>query len=223
MNIATSDARQSPPRSFLLTGAENRFRPSLAKSTANRSSISTGRPAARCRSGWSTRSSHYLIDMNANHGGLFATSRESDAMLDEAHAAVADLLGTSHAGDHGLWREHDDADVRLQPVLARTWQPGDEVIVTRLDHDANVTPWVLAARDAGAKVRFVDIHPEDCTLDLDAAHGPLSPRTRLVAVGCASNAVGTINPMEEICRLAHAAGAQVFLDAVHYAPHGWST
>ena len=91
-------------------------------------------------------------------------------------------------------------------ALARTWQPGDEVIVTRLDHDANVTPWVLAARDAGATVHFVDIHPEDCTLDLDELRAKLSPRTRLVAVGCASNAVGTINPVAEICRWAHDAG-----------------
>jgi cysteine desulfurase family protein (TIGR01976 family) len=97
---------------------------------------------------------------------------------------------------------------------------GDEVIVTRLDHDANVTPWVLAARDVGAKVHFVGIRAADCTLDLDELRSKLSPRTRLVAVGVASNAVGTINPVADICRWVHAAGGQVFLDAVHFAPHG---
>src|SRR5262245_59472232 len=107
----------------------------------------------------------------------------------------------------------------LSRALARTWRPGDEILVTRLDHDANVTPWVLAARDAGAAVKHVEIHPEDCTLDLDDLRGKLSPRTRLVAVGCASNAVGTINPVREIAALAHEVGSLVFLDAVHYAPH----
>jgi cysteine desulfurase family protein (TIGR01976 family) len=107
----------------------------------------------------------------------------------------------------------------LSRALARTWRAGDEILVTRLDHDANVTPWVLAARDAGAKVHHLAIHPQDCTLDLDDLRRLLSPRTRLVAVGAASNAVGTINPVAEICRLAHAVGADVFVDAVHAAPH----
>jgi cysteine desulfurase family protein (TIGR01976 family) len=104
-------------------------------------------------------------------------------------------------------------------ALAQTWRPGDEVLVTRLDHDGNVTPWVLAARDAGAMVRYVELKKDDCTLDLDDLRAKLSPRTRLVAVGCASNIVGTINPVGEIARLVHAVGGQVFLDAVHYAPH----
>jgi selenocysteine lyase/cysteine desulfurase len=91
--------------------------------------------------------------------------------------------------------------------------------VTRLDHDANVTPWVRAARDAGAAVRFVGVRPEDCTLRLDELEAALSPRTRLVAVAAASNAVGTVNPVQRVTELAHAAGALVFVDAVHYAPH----
>ena len=88
-----------------------------------------------------------------------------------------------------------------------------------MDHDANVTPWVLAARDAGVTVHYVDFHNAECTLNLDQFESKLSPRTRLVAVGCASNIVGTINPVREICRQAQTVGAQVFLDAVHYAPH----
>src|SRR5262245_46494312 len=107
----------------------------------------------------------------------------------------------------------------LSRALARTWRPGDEILVTRLDHDANVTPWVLAARDAGVTVHHLAIDPQDCTLDLDDLRQKLSPRTRLVAVGAASNAVGTINPVAEICRLVHAFGAEVYVDAVHAAPH----
>jgi cysteine desulfurase family protein (TIGR01976 family) len=110
--------------------------------------------------------------------------------------------------------------LHLSRAIGRTLRPGDEVLVTRLDHDANVTPWVLAARDAGATVRTCDIHPEDCTLDLDDLRRQLTAQTRLVAVACASNAVGTLNDVATITRWAHEAGALVFLDAVHYAPHG---
>jgi cysteine desulfurase family protein (TIGR01976 family) len=163
--------------------------------------------------------SRYLIEMNANHGGLFDSSRESDAMLAAAHQAAADLLGTNSPECTIFGANMTSLTFALSRSLARTWRAGDEVIVTRLDHDANVTPWVLAARDAGAKVRFVGFRPEDCTLNVDELRGLLCERTRLVAVGCASNAVGTINPVEEICQAAHDVGALVFLDAVHYAPH----
>jgi len=163
--------------------------------------------------------SRYLTEMNANHGGHFATSRESDAMLDEAHRAVADLLGTQSPQSTVFGANMTSLTFAFSRALARRWRPGDEIIVTRLDHDANVTPWVLAAGDSGATIRWVGIHPEDCTLDLDDLRAQLTPRTRLVAVGCASNSVGTINPVAEICQLAHAAGAEVFVDAVHYAPH----
>jgi cysteine desulfurase family protein (TIGR01976 family) len=161
----------------------------------------------------------YLVRMNANHGGVFETSRQSDALLDEAHRGLADFLGTADPETVVFGPNMTSLTFALSRSLARTWRPGDEVVVSRLEHDANVTPWVLAARDAGATVRHVAFRPEDCTLDLDDLAGKLSPRTRLVAVGCASNAVGTINPVDEIVRLAHEAGALVFLDAVHYAPH----
>jgi cysteine desulfurase family protein (TIGR01976 family) len=107
----------------------------------------------------------------------------------------------------------------LSRALAKTWRPGDEVLVTRLDHDANVTPWVLAAQDAGASVRFVEIRRGDCTLDTDDLRAKLSSRVRLAAVGCASNATGGVNPVRDICAWSHEAGALVFLDAVHFAPH----
>ena len=163
--------------------------------------------------------SEYLRHTNANHAGLFATSRESDVLLDGAHRAVADLLGTDDPRTVVFGANMTSLTFALSRALGKTWCPGDEVVVTRLEHDANVSPWVLAARDAGATVRHVEIHPEDCTLDVEDFVRKLSPRTRLVAVGHASNAVGTINPVAEIARQAHQVGALVFVDAVHSAPH----
>jgi cysteine desulfurase family protein (TIGR01976 family) len=164
--------------------------------------------------------SHYLAACNANHGGRFATSRESDAIITAAHEAVADLLNAPSADEVIFGANMTSLTFHLSRAVGRTLRPGDEVVVTRLDHDANVTPWVLAARDGGAAVRWVDIHAEDCTLDLEDLARQLGPRTRLVAVGLASNAVGTVNDVAAIVRQAHAAGAWVYLDAVHYAPHG---
>jgi cysteine desulfurase family protein (TIGR01976 family) len=163
---------------------------------------------------------HYLTTCNANHGGSFATSRESDRITQNAHQAMADMLNASGPEEIVFGQNMTSLTFHLSRSLAKTWKSGDEVLVTRMDHDANVRPWVLAARDAGATVHFVGIHPEDCTLDLDDLQRQLGPRTKLVAVTCASNAVGTINDVKAITRLAHDAGALVFLDAVHYAPHG---
>lgn len=163
--------------------------------------------------------SNYFIQHNANHGGLFPTSRESDAVLAAAHQAAADFVGTDDPDTVVFGPNMTTLTLSLSRALARTWSPGDEVIVSRLDHDANFTPWVLAAADAGATVRHIDINPNDCTLDLDDFKSKLNDRTRLVAVGCASNAVGSVNPVKEICRLAREAGALTFLDAVHFAPH----
>jgi cysteine desulfurase family protein (TIGR01976 family) len=162
----------------------------------------------------------YLTGINANCGGVFASSEETDRLLDAAHGAMADFLGGHDAGCVVFGANMTTLTLALARAMARTWEPGDEVVVTRLEHDANFTPWVQAAQDAGATVREAAIHPEDCTLDLDDLRSKLNPRTRLVAVGAASNAVGTINPIREIADAAHAIGARVFVDAVHYAPHG---
>jgi cysteine desulfurase family protein (TIGR01976 family) len=163
--------------------------------------------------------SNYYVRHNANHGGFFATSRKSDAVVDEARRACADLLGTPDDGCIAFGGNMTTLTFALSRAIAARWTPGDEVIVTRLDHDANVSPWVRAAQDRGASLRHVGIHPEDCTLDLDDYRRQLSSRTKLVALGCASNAVGTRNPFPEMIRLAHEVGALVFLDAVHHAPH----
>jgi cysteine desulfurase family protein (TIGR01976 family) len=162
----------------------------------------------------------YLTECNANHGGVFATSVESDAVLAEAHRAVADLLNAPSPDEVVFGANMTTLTFHLSRSVARTWKAGDEVVVTRLDHDANVSPWVLAAHDAGATVKFVELRPEDCTLDEEDLARKVGPRTRLLALGCASNAVGSVNAVKRAADLAHAHGAQVFLDAVHYAPHG---
>jgi cysteine desulfurase family protein (TIGR01976 family) len=162
----------------------------------------------------------YLRRCNANHGGLFASSQESDRILYRAHEAMADLLNAPAPEEIIFGANMTTLTLHLSRALGRTLKPGDEVIVTRLDHDANVTPWTLMARDAGAVVRTCDIRPEDCTLDLDDLGRLLGPRTRLLALAGASNAVGTINDVRAVAAWAHEVGAWVFVDAVHYTPHG---
>jgi cysteine desulfurase family protein (TIGR01976 family) len=157
---------------------------------------------------------------NANRGGVFRTSRAADAMLDEAHRAVADLLNALSPDEVFFGQNMTSLWFQVSRSISRTWKPGDEVMVTRLDHDANIRPWVLAAEDAGATVRWVDIRPEDCTLDLESFQKQLSPRTKLVALPAASNACGTRVDLPPLIKVAKEAGALVAVDAVHYAPHG---
>jgi cysteine desulfurase family protein (TIGR01976 family) len=164
--------------------------------------------------------SHYLAHSNANQGGLFATSQETGRLLADAHRVLADFLGASDPDCVIFGANMTTLTFSLSRALARTWKSSDEVIVTRLDHDANVSPWVLAARDAGATVRYAGIRDEDCTLDLEELRHLLNERTKLVAVGYASNATGSIQPVRDIVDWAHQVGAKVFVDAVHYAPHG---
>jgi cysteine desulfurase family protein (TIGR01976 family) len=162
----------------------------------------------------------YLTTCNANHGGVFATSRESDRIVESAHQAMADLLNAPSPDEIVFGQNMTSLTFHLSRSIAKVLRPGDEVMVTRLDHDANVTPWALAARDAGATVRWIDVRPDDCTLDLDSFRRQLSERTKLVAVGMAANGMGTINDVTAITREAKRVGAWVFADAVHYAPHG---
>ena len=162
--------------------------------------------------------SDYLLHYNANEGGPFATSRESDAMLGKAREAFRDLFGANHSDEIVFGPNMTSLTFQISRALARTWREGDEVIVTQSDHDANVTPWVLAARDAGATVHAIRIRP-DTTLDLDDFASKLSDRTRLVAFGAASNLSGTVHPIAELATMARARGALTYVDAVHYAPH----
>jgi len=161
----------------------------------------------------------YLAETNANMHGQFDTSRESDEVLHQAHQAAADLVGSREPDLVAFGANMTTLTLSLARALGRTWGPGDEILLTSLEHDANFTPWVQAAEDAGATVRQAAIRKEDCTLDLDDWTSKLNSRTRLVAFTAASNAVGSITPVQELVTQAHSAGAQVFVDAVHLAPH----
>lgn len=165
------------------------------------------------------RMADYLVRCNANHGGAFATSFASDAILDAAHAALADLLNC-RPDEVVFGANMTTLTFSVSRALGRRLQPGDEILVTRLDHDANIAPWLLLAEDRGAVIRWVDIDAADCTLNWRDLEAQLTPRTKIVAVGYASNAVGTINDVKAIVQLAHAVGALVYVDAVQYAPHG---
>ena len=162
----------------------------------------------------------YLTDTNANHAGPFSTSIASDAIVDEAHQAVADFFNANRAEEIVFGANMTSLTFHISRSLARTWNSGDTIVVTRLDHDANITPWVLAAEDRDCQVLYVDFNLEDGTLDLDQLSEALETKPRLVAVGYASNALGTINPLKVITGMAHSSGALVYVDAVHYAPHG---
>ena len=166
------------------------------------------------------RITDYLLHHNANHEGAFATSIESDAILAEAHTTMADLLNAARPDEIVFGANMTSLTLHISRSIARTWSPGDEIVVTRLDHDANITPWNLAARDRGVNVRWVDFNPEDGKLNLEDLQQALEKKPRLLAVGYASNALGTINPLDQIIPMAHAAGALVYVDAVQYAPHG---
>jgi cysteine desulfurase family protein (TIGR01976 family) len=161
----------------------------------------------------------YYRTSNANHDGPFLTSRRSDAVVDDAHAALADLLNAADPTEIKLGANMTTLTMHLARSVAASLQPGDTIVVTSLDHEANVGPWRSAAADRGLIVRTVDIRPDDVTLDVEAFDAILHERPKLVAFGWASNAVGTINPVAELIHRAHEAGSLTFVDAVHAAPH----
>jgi cysteine desulfurase family protein (TIGR01976 family) len=162
--------------------------------------------------------SDYLLRSNANSRGLFPTSRETDEVIAAARSAAADFLGCD-SRQIVFGPNMTTLAFALSRALARDLGPGDEIVVTNLDHDANIAPWVAAADDAGAVVRWVDIDPTDCSLDLASLDAALSARTRFVAFPLASNAVGTIAAAAEVVRRARGSDATIVADAVHYAPH----
>ena len=163
--------------------------------------------------------SNYLRRDNANTGGAYATSRHTDAMIAEARAAMADFL---HCGaDEVVFGPNmTTLTFAISRAIGRELKPGDEIVLTRLDHDANFSPWAAMAEDRGITIRIAEFRDEDCTLDLPDLASKITDKTKLVAVGYASNAVGTINPVKKIVELAHKAGALAYIDAVHYGPHG---
>jgi len=160
----------------------------------------------------------YLLEANSNAGGAFEHSRRTDATAQAARQGMSDLLNASRPEEVVFGPNMTTLTFQLSRAIGRTMSPGDEIVVTRLDHDANVAPW-RALAELGVIVREADFRPEDCTLDMDSLEAAITPRTRLVAVGYASNAVGTINDVQRAVELAHRVGAWVFVDAVHYVPH----
>jgi cysteine desulfurase family protein (TIGR01976 family) len=160
----------------------------------------------------------YLRDSNSNLGGAFRTSRESDAVMERGRAAAADFMGGEPEGI-AFGANMTTLNFQLAHAVARTLEPGDEIVVTALDHDANVSPWLLVAEDHGLVVRTAPLRAEDVTLDHDALEGLLGERTRVVAFTLASNAVGSIPDAPRIADAAHRVGALAWADGVHMAPH----
>jgi cysteine desulfurase family protein (TIGR01976 family) len=161
----------------------------------------------------------YYRDKNANLGGPFVTSVASDQVLADARAAAAGFLG-AQPGEIVFGANMTTLTMHASRTLFRELGPGDEVLVTGLDHDANVAPWLLAAEDRGVIVRQVGIDPDVCVIDPNVFAGLLSDRTRVAAFGWASNGAGTVNDVAALCALCREAGALSYVDAVHFAPHG---
>jgi len=160
----------------------------------------------------------HLRTSNANLGGSFATSRAADALVKQAHDVAGRFLGAD-ASEVAFGANMTTLNFALTRTAGREWNEGDEIVCTRLDHDANISPWLELARDYGLEVRFADVDDE-CRINLDQLRSLVSGRTRVVAYPWASNAIGTVTPVAEIAAIAHEAGALAWVDAVHYAPHG---
>ena len=161
----------------------------------------------------------YLTEANSNSHGTFLYSHRTDETIFSARSALADLLNASRPEEIVFGPNMTTLTFNLSRAIGRTLSPGDEVVVTRLDHDANIAPW-MALQEQGAVIRHVDFDPTDCTLDMAGLEAAITPRTKVVALGYASNAVGTITDLARAVELAHGAGALVYIDAVHFAPHG---
>ncbi len=161
----------------------------------------------------------YLERSNANHGGAFAASIETDAMLAEVHAAGADFLGAHDPGEIAFGPNMTTLTFAISRAIGRDLGPDDEIVVTRLDHDANVAPWLVMAEERGVTVRWLELAEDRASLDLDRLGDVVGPRTRVVAVGMASNALGTVTDVGRVIQAAHAVGALAYVDAVHAAPH----
>src|SRR5262249_49620674 len=162
--------------------------------------------------------SGYLRENNANTCGAYETSRNTDRVIADARSGMADFLGCD-SDEIVFGSNMTTLTFAISRAIGRELGPGDEILLTHLDHDANISPW-RGLEERGLKIQFADINEEDCTLNMEDLASKISSRTRIVAVGYASNAVGTINDVKTIIRLAHDAGALTYIDAVHYAPHG---
>lgn len=161
-----------------------------------------------------------LLAANANLGGEFRSSLAAEQIVDEAHAAMANFVNAASPREIVFGQNMTTLTFALSRSLGRLWQRGDEILVTRMDHDANITPWLMLAEDHGFVIRWLDFDPGRCELRLDELANRVNERTRLIAIGYASNVVGTINDVRAVVAAARSAGALTFVDAVQYAPHG---
>lgn len=166
------------------------------------------------------RMQRMMIENNANSGGVFKTSKANDAIVYETREWVRDFFNAARAEEIVFGANMTTITYNLSRALARSFKAGDTIVVTRMDHDGNISPWLQAAEDRGLRIRWVDFNPQTGLLDLDDLQQALDEKPRLLAVGYASNSLGTINPIPKIIEMAHAAGTLVYVDAVQYAPHG---
>jgi cysteine desulfurase family protein (TIGR01976 family) len=162
----------------------------------------------------------YLLHNNSNRGGAFVTSRNTAQVAESARMAMADLFNARQSEEIVFGQNMTSLTFAVSRAISRTWKAGDEIIVSWLDHDANISPWLQAAEDKGVTVRWLDFRLEDCTPNLMSLSNLLNEKTRLLAITHASNAVGTIVDVAQAVEMAHQVGAQVYVDAVHYTPHG---
>jgi len=211
-------AQDEPVNALDLTWVRSQF-PALAQSL-------NGQPAVFLDGPGGTQVPQRVIDAisdylkldNANTAGAYATSRRTDSIIAGARSAMADFLNCDP--DEVVFGPNmTSLTFAISRSIGRELGPGDEIVLTHLDHDANISPW-RALEERGVTIRMVEIHGDDCTLDMNDLVRKVTDRTKLVAVGYASNAVGTINDVRKIIRLAHERGAVAYIDAVHYAPHG---
>ena len=161
-----------------------------------------------------------MVGASANLGGTFASSRAAERVYDEAHLAMADFVNARSPSEIVFGQNMTTLTLQMTRSLARTLSAGDEIVLTRMDHDANVSPWLLLARDLGLEVKYLPFDTETYEFDLSLLDGLLSPRTKLVCVNHASNMTGTINDVKTVAEKAHGVGALVYVDSVQFAPHG---
>src|SRR5256714_3273874 len=208
-----------PPVDLALQSVRRQF-PSLSRKVDGQPVVYLDNPAGtQVPQRVIDRTAAYWRTMNANRGSAFVTSEETEALLAEVREAAAVFLNAASAEEIVFGANMTTLTFAVSRAIGRELRPGDEIVVTRLEHDGNVSPW-LALQEQGVMVRFVDIAVPECTIDMDDFRRQLGPRTRLVAVTHASNAVGTIPDLKTISRAAHTVGALVWVDAVHYGPHG---
>ena len=194
--------------------------PSLSRMLDGKQAIYFDGPAgSQVPSSVVDRISDCMLHHNANRSGRFVTSREVDEIMNHCHQVLCDFVGAASPESIAFGPNMTSLTLQFSRALSQEWKPGDRILVSSLDHDANFTPWVLAAKDVGAEVKVIRIRNSDATLDLASLDELLNERTRLVAVTAASNAVGSLTPIREIAKRVHSVGAELFVDAVHMAPH----